>query len=50
MLRAERLGYVALNVKDIEVSTDFFIKAVHLEMSARVTYGLNHICFQPLLH
>ena len=33
MLKADRLGYVALNVLDLKRSTEFFTKAVHLEVS-----------------
>ncbi len=34
-LRAERLGFVSMYVKDIDVSTEFYEKAVHLEVSDR---------------
>ena len=36
MLRPERLGYVFLNVHDLAVSEEFFTKAVHLDVSARI--------------
>jgi catechol 2,3-dioxygenase-like lactoylglutathione lyase family enzyme len=35
MPRTERLGYIALNVLDLKRSTEFWTKAVHLEVSAR---------------
>lgn len=34
-LRPERLGFVSMYVKDIDVSTEFYEKAVHLEISDR---------------
>ena len=34
-LRAERLGFVSMYVKDVDVSTEFYEKAVHLEVSDR---------------
>jgi catechol 2,3-dioxygenase-like lactoylglutathione lyase family enzyme len=48
MLRAERLGFISLNVADLEVSKEFFTKAVHLDVSEEkdgVIYlrgGFNH--------
>jgi catechol 2,3-dioxygenase-like lactoylglutathione lyase family enzyme len=48
MLSADRLGYLFLNVADIERSTDFFVKACHMEVSERkdgriyLRGGLNH--------
>jgi 2,3-dihydroxy-p-cumate/2,3-dihydroxybenzoate 3,4-dioxygenase len=35
VLSAERLGYLFLNVADVEASTEFYTKAVHLEVSER---------------
>jgi len=35
-LRPERLGYLSLNVKNLEKSVDFYEKAVHMEVSDRI--------------
>ncbi len=35
MLSPERLGYLFLNVRDVEASTEFYEKAVHLEVTER---------------
>ena len=35
MLRPQRLGYVSLNVQDMERSVEFWTKAVHLEVTTR---------------